>query len=93
MNQTEFTTHYINHGFAEHRSTNSFDPLQYAAVNLDVAHAYGPDPAALIDHYLRFGINENRATSGFDAFQYAAVNLDVAHAYGPNPAALIDASD
>ena len=63
-------------------AAGTFDALEYAASNPDVALAYGTNIAALNQHYLDFGIGEGRQVASFDALEYAASNPDVALAYG-----------
>ena len=53
--------HYINHGYAEGRSLDSFDASSYLSLNGDLQNAFGSDLNAATQHYVLHGFNEGRA--------------------------------
>ena len=54
------STHYIEHGFDEHRKTDSFDAEQYLANYADLRAAFGDDLNAARIHYIEHGVDEGR---------------------------------
>ena len=52
--------HYINNGYAEGRSLNSFDASSYLSLNGDLQTALGSDLNAATQHYVLHGFNEGR---------------------------------
>jgi hypothetical protein len=77
--------HYDQFGFNEHRSTNSFDAIEYIASNPDLIAAFGNNPDAGVADYVQSGFNEHRSTNSFDAIEYIASNPDLIAAFGNNP--------
>ena len=53
--------HYINHGYAESRSFDTFNASNYLALYSDLQSAFGSDLNAAAQHYVLHGFNEGRA--------------------------------
>ena len=51
--------HYVNFGYSEGRSLDSFDSSSYLSLNSDLQTAYGSDLNAA-QHYVLYGFNEGR---------------------------------
>ena len=54
------TQHYVNNGYSESRSTDSFDATNYLTNNGDLIAAFGSDTAAATQHYVNHGYSEGR---------------------------------
>ena len=63
---TAATQHYISSGYAEGRSTDSFDKWEYLASNPDLISRLGTTTAAAIEHYVSSGYAEGRSTDLMD---------------------------
>ena len=55
--------HYKNHGRAEGRSLDSFNPTNYLNNNSDLFAAFGSNSEAAIRHYISYGYSEGRSHS------------------------------
>ena len=75
------TQHYVNHGYSESRSTDSFDEWSYLASHGDLLTAFGNDTSAATQHYVNHGYSESRSTDSFDATSYLASHGDLLAAF------------
>ena len=55
--------HYINHGYSERRSFDTFNASNFLSLNGDLRTAFGTDTSAAIQHYVLYGFNEGRLVS------------------------------
>ena len=79
--------HYVNNGYGESRSTDSFDGWGYLASNGDLITAFGNDTSAATQHYVNNGYSESRSTDSFDGWGYLASNADLITAFGNDTSA------
>ena len=75
------TQHYVEYGYAEGRSADSFDELAYIASHTDLIAAFETDTVAAAKHYIEYGSTEGRTVT-FDAGSYLAAHADLRVAFG-----------
>lgn len=93
-NRGAATRHYINAGYAEGRSTDSFSPRQYLASNLDLLRVFAVNYTAATDHFVDTGYRENRNTDTFDEYRYIASNpADLISAFSNPDLGIIDGEE
>ena len=76
--------HYINHGRAEGRATDTFNAWGYLVKYEDLINSLGSDVNAALEHYVNFGYLEGRSAGDFDVFNYIASHADLINAFGYN---------
>ena len=57
-NTSAATQHFINHGYAEGRSKDSFDEFSYLASYGDLIIAFGSDTSSATKHFINHGYAE-----------------------------------
>ena len=81
--------HFINHGYSESRSTDSFDEWSYLASHTDLINAFGNDTSDATQHYVNHGYSESRSTDSFDEWKYMASNTDLIRAFGSDTSSAV----
>lgn len=56
----KLTEHYIKHGHAAGRATDTFDPIQYLKNYQDLRDNFGTDLSAVTEHFINFGYGAGR---------------------------------
>jgi hypothetical protein len=93
-NRGAATRHYIQAGYAEGLSTDSFSPRQYLASNLDLLRVFAVNYTAATDHFIDTGYRENRNTDTFNEYRYIASNpADLISAFSNPDLGIIDGEE
>ncbi len=70
-------THYLDYGYSESRSKDSFSELSYIASYSDLITAFGTNGTAGTAHFVSNGYSEGRSADKFDELGYVASYADL----------------
>ena len=74
--------HFIDYGYAETRSLDTFSELSYIASYSDLIAAFGANGSSGTTHFVNHGYSEGRSSDNFDELGYVASYSDLITAIG-----------